>query len=118
MAPSQDIPLRTLLELIEEFRTIDPQISSQAISTFLVTALDEGITVAAVAKRLGLSISSASNNIAILSGRHRRGAQGAGPGYGLVEHRKDSEDFRRTKLYLTTEGAQLAERVAGLRPSN
>lgn len=108
---SKRLRLDGLFDQIELFRTLDPEIQAQGLSTFLVIAMSdpEPISMRVLADRVGIAQSSCSRNVAALGKIHRHGR----PGHQLVESYEDSMD-RRTKLVkLTPKGRRFAQMLGG-----
>ena len=108
---SRSSQLVGLFDQIELFRTLDPEIQAQGLSTFLVIAMNDPdpISMRVLADRVGIAQSSCSRNVAALGQIHRHGR----PGHQLVESYEDPMD-RRTKLVkLTPKGRRFAQMLGG-----
>ncbi len=107
---SADAALSKLMRVLEEFRTLDPDLPIQYALSFLTLAQNEGLSMGALAQRLAIAQSSASRNIAALSDWHSFGK----PGLGLVEAREDPRERRRKRVSLTAKGHAFAHRLTAL----
>ena len=96
--------LGTLFRQVETFRTIDPEIQAQAISTLLVVALadPEPITMRDIGIKTGTAQSSVSRNVAMLGKIHRKGQSG----HGLVDSYEDPMNRRVKLVKLTPKGTR------------
>jgi DNA-binding MarR family transcriptional regulator len=94
-----------LLRVLSAFRTLDPDIPSQTISTFLVALDHEGETIGEIRDRLGMTTASASRNIAYLTDWHRLKR----PGLNLLVADVDPMNRRTRRVFLTVKGRQLAK---------
>lgn len=107
---SADVALSTLIRVLEEFRTLDPDLPIQYALSFLTLAQNEGLSMGELAQRLAIAQSSASRNIAALSDWHSFGK----PGLGLVEAREDPRERRRKLVSLTAKGRAFLHRLTAL----
>ena len=107
---SADVALPTLIRVLEEFRTLDPDLPIQYALSFLTLAQNEGLSMGELAQRLAIAQSSASRNIAALSDWHSFGK----PGLGLVEAREDPRERRRKLVSLTPKGHAFRHRLTAL----
>ena len=105
-----DKAMQKALLLMEEFRSVSPELGAQTIATFLIVASNPGCTVTDVVRLLGLTLSSASRNVIALSTRKHKGEEG----FGLIDHRQDMNDFRRKTLHLTPAGARVVNHVVSI----
>lgn len=95
------------------FRDLDPEIQAQTVLTYLLVAAapdKEPPSMKELERRLGISSSSVSRNVAALSEMHRLGK----PGHDLVEAYEDPMDRRNKLVRLTPKGRTLALRLADL----
>ncbi|HYC03390.1 MAG TPA: winged helix DNA-binding protein [Azospirillaceae bacterium] len=102
--------LNPLVRVLEEFRTLDPDLPIQYALSFLTIAQNEGMSIRDLSERLGIAQSSASRNVAALSKWHSFGKAG----HDLVEAVEDPRERRRKIVTLTPRGRDLAERLGGL----
>ncbi len=98
------------LQVIEEFRKIDPEMPIQQVATFLFIVLHEGCTMKAVADSLCMSQGSSSRNVAALSDWHRLKR----PGAGLVKSEADPYEMRRKIITLLPKGKRVVETVKSI----
>jgi DNA-binding MarR family transcriptional regulator len=97
-----------LIECIEEFRKIDPEMPIQRIEVFLTVARSEGITYYEVSERVDLALSSVNRNIRDLGDMNRKGQRG----YGLIETRPDPVQTKRKACWLTPKGRRVVRSLA------
>lgn len=102
--------IRTLVQVLEAFRRLDPDLPIQYALSFLTIAEHEGLSIGELAERLGIAQSSASRNVAALSRWHSFGKEG----HDLVEAHEDPRERRRKLIRLTPKGRALIETLAGL----
>lgn len=98
------------LNVLEEFRKIDPEMPIQMAVVFLNIASDEGLNMTELYKRSGISQSSVSRNVAALSKWHRLNKAG----HDLVVTKEDPNERRRKVVFLTNKGRILADAIAKL----
>ena len=96
--------LRRLCESLKGIRMMYPDMTINALHTFLIASIDEGISMADIAYRANFSQSSCSRNVSLLSAVNRRKAQGL----ALIEATEDPKERRRKLVHLTVEGKRLA----------
>lgn len=104
---SERIELRRLAQSIGDMRKTYSDLTLQAVHMFLLVALQPGITSKEISRKTGLSQSSCSRNMALLSATHRLGK----PGLDLVTAEEDIRERRRKKLYLTPKGKALVSKL-------
>ncbi len=92
---------------VSAVRMLDDALPVQTLAVFLEIAKNEGITINELCDRVGLASSSASRNVAALSGQHWLKK----PGLGLVETQTDPQDLRRKTIRLTAKGRQLKDQI-------
>ncbi|HYE53042.1 MAG TPA: winged helix DNA-binding protein [Azospirillaceae bacterium] len=102
--------LNPLVRVLEEFRTLDPDLPIQYALSFLTIAQNEGMSIRDLSERLGIAQSSASRNVAALSKWHSFGKAG----HDLIEAVEDPRERRRKIVTLTPKGRALAERLGDL----
>ncbi len=98
------------LQVIEEFRKIDPEMPIQQAAAFVFIVLHEGCTMKAVADALGMSQGSSSRNVAALSDWHRLKR----PGAGLVKSEADPYEMRRKAITLTPKGTRVVTALSNI----
>lgn len=99
--------IQQLLKALEEFRRLDPDMQMPMAASFLLVALNEGISRTEVMQKLGVAGSTATRNLMGLMEEGRLGR----PGHGLVAQRVRPEE-RRWRLHsLTPQGQIFLERL-------
>jgi DNA-binding MarR family transcriptional regulator len=98
-----------LLTAVECFRELRHTMPMQYILTFLMIALEEGLSVGDYAKKAGVSPSVMSRHVLDLGMRQRNKI---GEGFGLLETRLNLENLREHSVHLTPKGVALFHRVA------
>jgi len=63
-----------------------------------------------VMNKLGLTLSSASRNVKLLSTLKVR----EGKSFGLIDYRQDMNDYRRQTLHLTSAGIRVVNKVVNI----
>lgn len=99
-----------LNELLDLFRTIDPDIQANHIQVFLVVAAHggaEGISMQEIEKRVDQSQSAVSRNVAMFTDWTRLRT----PGPGLVQRTEDLMNRRQKLVRLTPLGERFAAKV-------
>lgn len=99
--------LHAAKRILEEFRTLDPEMPIQTCLLFILAAQNEGSSQASFERALGISRSAISRGAARLS----QYGWNSKPGLGLVDMREDPTDRRYKVLSLTPEGRQLSARI-------
>ncbi len=92
-----------ILALFNEFRKIRPTMPLQYAYTFVLVAMNEGLSVQEYAQLADVSQSVMTRNLLDLGGRNRHKE----PGFGLVTQRMNPEDMRRHQTFLTPDGLAL-----------
>lgn len=96
----------TVVQVLEAFRKLDPDLPIQYALSFMTIAQSDGISIGELAERLAIAQSSASRNVAALSRWHSFGKAGL----DLVQAHEDPRERRRKIVTLTEQGrAFLAE---------
>lgn len=90
----------TVIQVLEAFRKLDPDLPIQYALSFMTIAQSEGISIGELAERLGIAQSSASRNVAALSRWHSFGKAGL----DLVQAQEDPRERRRKIVTLTDTG--------------
>ncbi|MBP2300303.1 MarR family transcriptional regulator [Azospirillum picis] len=104
----------TIVQVLEAFRKLDPDLPIQYALSFMTIAQSEGISIGELAERLGIAQSSASRNVAALSRWHSFGKAGL----DLVQAQEDPRERRRKVVTLTDKGhAFLADLRAIINPA-
>lgn len=103
------ISLTTALQLLNEFRKLDPEMPIQVATVFLEVANNgEPILMTDLGDRVGIAQSSVSRNVAALSKVNRFHQ----PGFDLLEAREDPMERRRKLVDLTVKGRRVATSLA------
>ncbi len=103
----------TVVQVLEAFRKLDPDLPIQYALSFMTIAQSDGISIGELAERLAIAQSSASRNVAALSRWHSFGKAGL----DLVQAQEDPRERRRKIVTLTDHGrAFLAELRAIVNP--
>lgn len=89
-----------LLRAIEEFRKLDSDMQMPMAATFLLVALNDGISRTAVMKRLNVAGSTATRNLMGLMDKGRLGR----PGHGLILQSVNPEERRWRMHSLSPKG--------------
>lgn len=104
--------LPKLIEAIEAFRRLDPEMPAQTILAFLLVAeaMPDGALQNELGIRLNLSPSAIQRNITFLSHERSVGV----PGHNLVNVEIVPENKRLRRVRLTATGERLAENLHAL----
>ncbi len=100
LSPVEERRARRLLKIIEEFRKLDPDMQMPMAATFLLVALNDGISRTEVMGRLGVAGSTATRNLMGLMQQGRLGR----PGHGLVDQEVNPEERRWRMHSLSPKG--------------
>ena len=102
--------LKDFNRLLNLFQTLDPDMPTQTVRTYVLVALahPEAVLMSNLAQQLGIAQSSVSRNVAALSDwtRHHR------EGLDLIEARENPLDRRQKLVSLTSKGQKLLEQFA------
>lgn len=106
--------IRRLIKIVEELRTLDPEMELSKLLVYLHIAVQPGKKVADLLPLTGLSRSSLSRNISALSGGEYRpdNRRQFKPGLDLVTTVTDPFDGRAQLAAPTRRGVGLAEKLA------
>lgn len=102
--------IATVIEVLEAFRKLDPDLPIQYALSFLTVAEHEGLSIRELSERLGIAQSSASRNVAALGKWHSFGK----PGHDLVQAEEDPRERRRKVVTLTPKGRALVEELRAI----
>ncbi|RCX07060.1 DNA-binding MarR family transcriptional regulator [Marinomonas foliarum] len=102
--------LKRFCESIKVIRVMYPEMTLNALHAFLISALEEGVTMADMAHRANFSQSSSSRNTALLSAHHRYGRAGL----DLIRATEDPRERRRKLVHLTAKGRRLVSLLADI----
>lgn len=100
----------TVVQVLEAFRTLDPDLPIQYALSFMTIAQSEGISIGELAERLGIAQSSASRNVAALSRWHSFGKAGL----DLVQAQEDPRERRRKIVTLTEKGRAFLDQLRAI----
>ena len=95
--------IRKAGKLLETFRLLDANISAQSVVVFLYVAEQEGISMHALAEKVGLLQSTCSRTVASLTRTHRINK----PGLDLLFTEEAPSDRRYKTVRLTPKGKRL-----------
>lgn len=98
------------MKVLKVLREIDPEMGIQTYSILLQIALEEGIGVMELTKRLDMSGASASRNVLLLSKKRTSTRDG----YDLVQTDYDPQERRRKMCSLTAKGRKVLKHLAEL----
>ncbi len=110
LSPAEIRRAERLLEILEEFRRLDPDMQMPMAATLTLVALNDGISRTEVMNRLGVAGSTATRNLMGLMSRGRLGR----PGHGLVDQKVNPEERRWRMHSLTPEGWRVMNRLLDL----
>lgn len=96
-----------MLRVVEEFKQLDNDIQTDTIQVFLLIAANAGISSREILDATGISQSSVSRHLAVLSEWNWKG----GPGLGLCETLEDPTNRRSKRSWLTQKGRQFAAKI-------
>lgn len=108
--PPQDgsLPaLKRAMSFINVFRAIKQTMPLQHAYTFMLVAMNEGLSVSEYAEMAGVAQSVMTRHLLDIGPHNRR----RGEGYGLVIQRPNPADFRQHQTFLTSQGKALLHRV-------
>lgn len=105
-----NVKMQQLCLIAQQFRTLDREVTSQLIVTFLYIAAHNPCHKQALEEDLNFSTASASRNVDWLSHHHRLNK----PGLGLVMKTKDPSNLRRYILELTPKGESFVNQLEDL----
>lgn len=108
-----DMQFRRVLRVLDELKDLTPSCTINTAIAFLTIALDEGVTVGAVQRALGLEPISTARSVAVLYKKVR-----GKPGLGLVDSMPHDTDARIKLLVLTPKGEKLWEKLRAIMENN
>ncbi|WP_042699866.1 MarR family winged helix-turn-helix transcriptional regulator [Azospirillum sp. B506] len=100
----------TVVQVLEAFRKLDPDLPIQYALSFMTIAQSGGISIGELAERLGIAQSSASRNVAALSRWHSFGKAGL----DLVQAQEDPRERRRKIVTLTDKGREFLDALRAI----
>ena len=92
---------------IEPFVALNPNIPASYIISFLTVAEKEGLPVNEYAKEVGLLKAVMTRHLLDLGERDRHG----GEGLNIVEQKRDRQDLRVNRTFISEKGAALLSKV-------
>ena len=98
--------IETLLMLLQEFQTLDPEFPLQYAICFLEIAMDEGLSHTKLKDKTGISLSTISRIIGALSDHRQRGEP-----FGLIEVSFIPGSRRTKQICLTNKGRAIFNRL-------
>lgn len=98
----QTLQLDRLLNILSQFRAIDPEFPLQYAICLAEIAKDQGLSLTTLAERTGLALSTVSRIVGALSDYRPNGAP-----YGLIRMEIAKQERRRRELHVTDAGAAL-----------
>lgn len=106
--PEDSVLLGRLIETLDLFRELDPEMPIQTVLTFLHVARKPGMSMTELAQAAELGQGSASRNIVAWTDINRMKQ----PGYDMVRYEDDRlGDARRKVSQLTTKGRGFLTRI-------
>lgn len=101
---------KKLLEAIQAFRELDGDMQLPMAASFLLVALNDGVSRTEVMQELGVAGSTATRNLMGLMEQGRLGR----PGHGLIDQRVNPEERRWRMHSLTPDGRKFLKRLAAI----
>lgn len=100
--------LSEAITIVRIFKQLDQYMTAQAMEIFLQVALDEGLSIVDIEKRLTVNRATASRSVQYFTDLYKPGQ----PGLGLMRTVEHPQDRRMKEVYLTSKGKTLAEVIA------
>ncbi|MEL6979763.1 MAG: MarR family winged helix-turn-helix transcriptional regulator [Pseudomonadota bacterium] len=110
LSPDEERAARTALALIQAFRSLDPDMQLPMAASFLLVALNDGVSRTEVMRELNVAGSTATRNLMGLMEQGRLGR----PGHGLVDQQINPEERRWRMHSLTPEGRRFLARIVAI----
>lgn len=107
MSPEAERAAKKMLAVIQAFRSLDPDMQLPMAASFLLVALNDGVSRTEVMRELKVAGSTATRNLMGLMEQGRLGR----PGHGLIDQRVNPEERRWRMHSLTPEGRQFLARL-------
>jgi DNA-binding MarR family transcriptional regulator len=104
----EKVEARVLLTALEPFRQIRKTMPLQYVVAFLLSVIEEGEGITALADKAGVTQSVMSRHILDIGPRNR---YGSGEGFDLVTTRMDPMEMRRHQVLLTNKGRALYQQI-------
>lgn len=101
--------VNSLITMMKEVRRHGDMLTPQAIQMLFEVALEPGVTMQTLEKRLSTSHASVSRTLSALSKWHRLGK----PGLDMIEKVQDPVESRRQIVFLTNKGREFVEECLG-----
>jgi DNA-binding MarR family transcriptional regulator len=103
-----DFDLAALLEAVQVFRSLDPEIQAQAVAVLLFVAMkNRPVLMGEIGEALNISQSSVSRNVAVLGELHWRGRQGL----RMLDAWENPDNRRQKFVALTLRGKTFVKTV-------
>lgn len=103
MTRNEQRNIDTMLEFLEEFRNLDPDMPIQYATSFLYICRYEGLSIKELMDLIGLVQSSTSRNVAALAEWQKFEK----PGLGLITTVEDPKDRRKKIIELSSKGKEV-----------
>lgn len=107
MTRNEQRNIDTMLEFLEEFRNLDPDMPIQYATSFLYICRYEGLSIKELMDLIGLVQSSTSRNVAALAEWQKFEK----PGLGLINTTEDPKDRRKKTIELSQKGKELVTKL-------
>lgn len=108
--PKDAVWVSNTVDVLNEFRNINPDVTANQIVAFLAISAHPGITQRELMETVGLTDGTVSRLMAVLSSR---GAQGR-EGLGLIEIGFSDGDYRVRRQSLSAKGKRLFNTLSSL----
>ena len=110
LSAKEERAARKLLAAIQAFRDLDGDMQLPMAASFLLVALNEGVSRTEVMKELGVAGSTATRNLMGLMERGRLGR----PGHGLIDQKVNPEERRWRMHSLTPDGRRFLKKLVDI----
>ncbi|MEM9726286.1 MAG: MarR family winged helix-turn-helix transcriptional regulator [Pseudomonadota bacterium] len=108
--PKEERAAKKLLAAIQAFRTLDGDMQLPMAASFLIVALNDGVSRTEVMNELGVAGSTATRNLMGLMESGRLGR----PGHALIDQRVNPEERRWRMHSLTPKGRKFLKQLAAI----
>lgn len=98
-----------LRSILRELQKIDPEFPLQYALCLCEIAADEGLSLTALAEKVGMPLSTVSRIVGALSSKRQKGKP-----YGLVKVSISAAERRRKELALTAKGRSVMEGLSSI----
>lgn len=102
--------LDRVFQVMEKFRLANPDITAQAIQSFVMVALNNGISIHEICRRTGSGYPTVHRHMLDLGKLSRKGKRGP----GLIESRGTARKSYFRFYHLSRKGRNLARRVLAI----